>query len=111
MRNHGIASPDAAERYFNDSLVGQVSTLLAEALGGVRERKPAAPGAKPRGSARRLAPKSVPEPRRGWLDRLDAWFWRREQKAREAYLARSTDVFDLERRIRDLERRPISRYY
>lgn len=111
MRNHGIASPSAAERYFNDSLVGHVSTLLAEALGGARERKSAARGAKPRGSARRSTPKSVREPRSSWLDRLDAWFWRREQKAREAWLARSTDVFDLERRIRDLERRPISRYY
>ena len=111
MRNHGIVPPNAAEPYFNDSPVGHMSRLLAEALGGARERKPAARGAKPRGSARRSAPRSVREPRSSWLDRLDAWFWRREQKAREAYLARSTDVFDLERRIRDLERRPIARYY
>ena len=43
-------------------------------------------------------------PRRGWLDRLDRWFWEREQRAREAYLAASTDIYELEVRIRNLER-------
>ena len=41
---------------------------------------------------------------RGWLDRLDLWFWKREMKSREAFLAQSIDVFDLERRMRCLER-------
>ena len=44
------------------------------------------------------------EPRRGLLDRLDRWFWKREQQATEAYLAASTDIYDLEARIRYLER-------
>ena len=39
-----------------------------------------------------------------WLDRLDTWFWKQEMKRQEAFLARSTDVFDLERRMRTLER-------
>jgi Protein of unknown function (DUF3563) len=39
------------------------------------------------------------------LERLDAWFWRNRQSAREAYLAQSADVFEVERRIRALERR------
>jgi hypothetical protein len=43
-------------------------------------------------------------PRRGWLDRLDRWFWEREPRAREAYLATSTDIYELEVRIRNLER-------
>ena len=38
------------------------------------------------------------------LDRLDAWFWRQRQRAHESYLAQSQDVFELERRMRDLER-------
>jgi hypothetical protein len=54
----------------------------------------------------------VPEPaaaenapaRRGLLERLDHWFWRHEQRAMEAHLAKSTDIYDLEKRIRDLER-------
>jgi Protein of unknown function (DUF3563) len=40
----------------------------------------------------------------GWLDRLDTWFWKQEMKNREAFLARSTDIFDLEQRMRCLER-------
>ncbi len=42
--------------------------------------------------------------RRGWLDRLDTWFWKQEMKDREAFLAKSIDVFDLEQRMRCLER-------
>ena len=37
---------------------------------------------------------------------VDDWFYRQQVKEREAYLAQSTDIFDLERRIRQLERRP-----
>lgn len=43
-------------------------------------------------------------PRRGWLDRLDHWFWKQEQRAIEAHLAAATDIHDLETRIRKLER-------
>ena len=52
-----------------------------------------------------------PPPRRGLLDRLDHWFWIREQRATEAYLAQSQDVHDLEARIRHLEHRALYRYY
>jgi hypothetical protein len=45
------------------------------------------------------------------LDRLDTWFWRRRQSADETYLAQSQDVFELERRMRALERSVGSRYY
>ena len=41
---------------------------------------------------------------RGWLDRLDTWCWKQEMKSREAFLAKSTDIFDLEQRMRRLER-------
>ena len=41
---------------------------------------------------------------RGWLDHLDTWFWKQEMKRREAFLAQSADIFDLERRMRMLER-------
>ena len=41
---------------------------------------------------------------RSWLTRLDTWFWKQEMKRREAFLAQSTDIFDLERRMRMLER-------
>lgn len=49
--------------------------------------------------------------RRTLLDRLDHWFWKHEQREVEAHLAKSKDVYDLEARIRDLERGVICRYY
>ena len=50
-------------------------------------------------------------PRRGFLDRVDHWFWTRRQRALEAELGKATDVYDLEARIRDLERGALYRYY
>jgi Protein of unknown function (DUF3563) len=41
-----------------------------------------------------------------WLNRLDNWFYRQQVKQREAYLAQSQDIFELEARIRHLDRRP-----
>jgi hypothetical protein len=52
-----------------------------------------------------------PEPGRGFLDRLDAWFWEQDQRARESYLGKAKDVYDLEARIRDLERGVTCRFY
>ncbi len=48
------------------------------------------------------------EPKPGLLDRLDDWFYRQQLNAREAYLAESKDIFDLENRMRHLERREYS---
>ena len=39
----------------------------------------------------------------GLLDRLDTWFWKQEVASREAFLAKSTDIVDLEQRMRWLE--------
>jgi hypothetical protein len=49
--------------------------------------------------------------RRSLLDRLDDWFWRQHQRADEAYLAQSQDVFELESRMRAIERGIGGRYY
>ncbi len=38
------------------------------------------------------------------FDRLDHWFWRQAQREREAYLAGARDLYELEQRIRRLER-------
>jgi len=83
------------------------TTLLADALtlharfpvrkeaSALVDDTPAAPAASKR---------AAPPERKGWLDRLDAWFWRQRQRAREEYVAQARDVFEVERRIRDLER-------
>jgi hypothetical protein len=55
-------------------------------------------------AARRASDASDPKP--GLLSRLDDWFYRQQLNAREAYLAESSDIFDLECRMRQLEQRP-----
>ena len=52
-----------------------------------------------------------PPPSPGIFERIDRWFWRQAQRERERYLAQSQDVFELEERIRRLERSVGSRYY
>jgi hypothetical protein len=109
MRNYDIPSPNAAEMYFNHSIFGQLYTLIAETLGKTQQRSHKAGG---RATVQHSPPAEKREaPRQTLLDRLDAWFWRRVQKDREAYLAGSRDVFELERRIEALERGAIARYY
>ena len=49
----------------------------------------------------------APPPRTLTLfERLDRWVARMRQSDRERYLAQANDVFELEARIRELERRP-----
>ena len=47
----------------------------------------------------------------GIFERLDRWFSRQQMRDREAYLAGAQDIFELEERIRRLERSGGSRYY
>ena len=57
--------------------------------------------AAPRRTARVTA---HPAPRGpGLLDRLDTWFWKQELANREAFLAKSADIVELEQRMRWLE--------
>ena len=109
MSTADTTSPRAAELYFNSSLIGHLSAFLAENLAGLRNGPPA-----PRGTGRATptpgVTKALQRPRQ-LLDRLDAWFWRQEQKRREAYLAGSRDLFDLERRMEAIDRGAFARYY
>lgn len=47
-----------------------------------------------------------PRERNRWISALDRWFYDQRMKERDAYLGRSQDIFELESRMRDLERRP-----
>ena len=47
----------------------------------------------------------------GLLERFDRWLWQQHVREREAYLAESKDIYELEERIRRLERTVGSRYY
>lgn len=55
------------------------------------------------GTAERTRARVAP-PRLSIWDRLDRWFWRQEQQRLEAYLGTSTDLVELEQRMRALER-------
>ena len=57
------------------------------------------------------APTRPPEHRRGFLARLEYWFWVQQQRDLEAYLSKATDVYDLEARIRMIERNKSIPYY
>jgi hypothetical protein len=106
MTHYDLRSPDAAQRYFDHSLFGQLYTMTAQMLGQLKDADD--------GSAARRgrpAPAVQQEPKLTLLERIDAWFWRQSQKDRDAYLARSTDVHDLERRMAALDRATASRYY
>ena len=120
MTQHNLSSPSAAEHYFDTSLVGQLYLLMAGALAGPAHGAPGGRAAR-HGAAvvHRPAPAEAPPApatvtgaqSSGLFERFDRWCWRQEQKAREAYLASSADVFELERRIRALERGVPRRFY
>ena len=67
-----------------------------------RSVSPSAPPARtvPAASARVRAQVGL-----SWLERVERWLWRLEQKRVDDYLARSVDLADLEMRLRRLERR------
>ncbi len=47
----------------------------------------------------------------GFFERIDRWYWRQMLRNREKYLAASQDIFEVEERIRRLDRTVGSRYY
>jgi hypothetical protein len=74
-----------------------------------RSREPLRPAAADVAEVRRLeAPAAT-----GWLarlfERLENWAWDRQQREREAYLAQSADLYDLEYRMRQLDSDMVSR--
>jgi hypothetical protein len=81
--------------------------LTANALFGMNELDSESNGDEAAGhseAAAQLPEGEREESKRGLLDRLDDWFWNLEQRALEARLAEATDIYDLELRIREIER-------
>jgi hypothetical protein len=54
-------------------------------------------------ASRPAAPKAAGK---SMMEAISDWFYRQQVAEREAYLARATDVFDLERRMRDFDHHP-----
>lgn len=95
---------------YDSSLIGVVTRLTHGILLDASERAMrygmrADPPAGSATSRPASAPAKITRARLSdWLDRLDAWFWKQEMKSQEEFLAQSIDVFDLEQRMRCLER-------
>jgi hypothetical protein len=88
----------------DDGAIGTVvkfaQATFFDALPANAQRKaPAAPASPPTG-------KLPAAERHRWLSALDRWFYAQRLKERDAYLAQAQDIFELEARIRRLERRP-----
>jgi hypothetical protein len=82
---------------YDNSVAGILARLTHGILRDANERAQ-------EGNKNASAPGDASTPRGSWVTRLDAWFWKQDMKRREAYLAQSADIFDLERRMRRLER-------
>jgi hypothetical protein len=61
---------------------------------------PRAPASAPR------TPKGSADGGRSWTSAISDWFYRQQVARREAYLANATDIFDLERRMRQYDLHP-----
>jgi hypothetical protein len=106
----GAPSPQAGERSAvmraNDIPVDQEGALglCRLLLRAATPTKAADAHSMPSDGGSAVAP---PPPRRLTLfERFDRWIARMRQRDRERYLAQASDVFELEARIRELERRP-----
>lgn len=84
---------------------GFISLCIQLAQSTFSDVMPAGPYGTGSGKLSRTNPGAATK-RPSWTTRLNDWFYRQQVDQREAYLAQSTDIFDLERRIRHLERRP-----
>ena len=80
-------------------------TRSADALASRRSDATTGPERNPRRT------NASPPPSPGIFERIDRWFWRQQLRDREAYLAGAQDIFELEERLRRLERSVGSRYY
>jgi hypothetical protein len=99
MPQHAAAAPSTA--WFRPS----VRDVRYRAPGSVSPSAAAPPRTVPAASTRVRA-----EVRLSWLERVERWLWRLEQKRVDDYLAQSVDLADLEMRLRRLERRSPSAF-
>jgi hypothetical protein len=100
MRTHPLS--------INDPAGLGLFSVIAKAL---TFPSPQAGSSERRDAALSSVPEKTPLPRRGLLERLEYWFWAQQQRDLEAYLSKATDVYDLEARIRAVERNKSIPYY
>ena len=90
-----------AENGFMDVVVKLAQTAFFDDLPSNANNRPAVAAATVAGPL-----EDAPSLRQRWLAGLERWMYRQQISKREAYLSQSRDVYELEERIRNLERRP-----
>ena len=93
--------PPFADRSLIGTCIQLAQASFYEALpSNAEHRAPVAPPV--------LSPKRAPQPNvlQRALDALDDWFYRQRLASRERYLAQAQNVFELEARMRELDRSP-----
>jgi hypothetical protein len=85
--------------------------ILSLTANPVAHRPPACEALEGRDTRTTQAPAGAKPKWRGVFERLDHWLWSLRQRDIEAYLAKATDVCDLEARLRALERNGFYPYY
>ena len=90
-----------AENGFMDVVVKLAQTAFFDDLpSNAHKRPPIAP-------ATLAGPlETAPSLRQRWMAGLERWMYQQQVREREAYLGQARDVYDLEQRIRNLERKP-----
>jgi hypothetical protein len=100
-RRHDMRNPPFADKSLLGTCIQLAHATFFEALpSNVEHRAPVAPSS--------LSPKRALRAnalQRG-IGALDNWFYRQRLASREKYLAQAQDVFDVERRMRELDRNP-----
>jgi hypothetical protein len=94
--------------FADDSLLGTCMQIAYGMSLGSTRSVPSTPARPTRESPPGAAPQRAARGNvlRRALDAADEWFYRQKLAARERYLAQAHDVFEVEARMRELERRP-----
>ena len=96
-----MTNPPFADKSLLGTCIKLAHATFFEALpANVEHRAPVAPSV--------LVPKRARQrnPMQRALAAVDNWFYRQRLASREAYLSQAANIFDLEARMRELERRP-----
>lgn len=93
----------ATRTFFSNSVLGVVSAIFS----ALQRRGNAA-------ATKDIAKSAAADPaatRSGWSDRISRLLWQERQRDIDSALATAKDVFEVEARLRALERRVPDRYY
>ena len=93
-----IATPTATDPGFITLCIQLAQSTFSDVMPSRTEPKVRAVGSRTKAVDVKREPK--------WLSAVSDWFYRQQVSEREAYLAASADIFELERRLRNMDQHP-----